>query len=117
MTRYRQGGVGYKTPPVHSRFKKGTSGNPKGRPKGSGSIAGLIDKVFNGLVHATVQGQRRRMRKIEAILFQVASKAMAGDPQAIKLAIELMKFLEQAFTEIAENRPLTIVLSGDDARL
>lgn len=25
--------VGYKKPPVHSRFKKGVSGNPKGRPR------------------------------------------------------------------------------------
>lgn len=26
-------GVGYGKPPVHSRFQKGTSGNPKGRPR------------------------------------------------------------------------------------
>ena len=25
--------VGYKRPPVHSRFQKGQSGNPRGRPK------------------------------------------------------------------------------------
>ena len=27
--------VGNKRPPKHSRFKKGKSGNPAGRPKGS----------------------------------------------------------------------------------
>ncbi|NHK26376.1 hypothetical protein FF098_000480 [Parvularcula flava] len=27
--------IGYGKPPAHSRFKKGQSGNPKGRPKGS----------------------------------------------------------------------------------
>ncbi len=27
--------VGYGKPPVHTRFKKGQSGNPRGRPKGS----------------------------------------------------------------------------------
>ena len=27
--------VGYKKPPLHTRFQKGQSGNPRGRPKGS----------------------------------------------------------------------------------
>ena len=27
--------AGYGKPPRHSRFKKGQSGNPKGRPRGS----------------------------------------------------------------------------------
>jgi Family of unknown function (DUF5681) len=26
--------VGYGKPPVHSRFRKGQSGNPRGRPRG-----------------------------------------------------------------------------------
>lgn len=30
--------VGYGKPPAHSRFKKGTSGNLKGRPKGTKNL-------------------------------------------------------------------------------
>ena len=31
--------VGYKKPPIHTRFKPGVSGNPKGRPKGTKNLA------------------------------------------------------------------------------
>ncbi|MFG1261012.1 DUF5681 domain-containing protein [Xanthobacter flavus] len=31
--------VGYRKPPVHARFKKGQSGNPKGRCKGTQNLA------------------------------------------------------------------------------
>ena len=34
--------VGYKRPPKHTRFKKGHSGNPKGRPKGTGGTGALV---------------------------------------------------------------------------
>ena len=34
--------VGYKKPPLHTRFKKGQSGNPSGRPKGSKNFSTLL---------------------------------------------------------------------------
>lgn len=30
--------IGYKKPPRHTRFRKGQSGNPKGRPKGTQNL-------------------------------------------------------------------------------
>ena len=39
--------VGYGKPPKASRFKPGTSGNPGGRPKGSGSAkpADVVEQI------------------------------------------------------------------------
>ena len=36
--------VGYGRPPKHTQFKAGTSGNPKGRPKGSLNLMNAIMK-------------------------------------------------------------------------
>ena len=36
--------VGYKRPPVSTRFKPGSSGNPKGRPKGQRNFKTIMRK-------------------------------------------------------------------------
>jgi len=44
--------VGYGKPPKSSRWKKGQSGNPKGRPKGSRGLRGDLDRELG--THQTV---------------------------------------------------------------
>ena len=39
--------VGYGRPPVHSRFKPGKSGNPKGRAKQSRNMRTIVQQVLN----------------------------------------------------------------------
>jgi hypothetical protein len=34
--------VGYRRPPLHSRFQPGVSGNPPGRPKGAANLKTLM---------------------------------------------------------------------------
>ena len=42
--------IGYGKPPKHIQFKKGQSGNPKGRPKKPKNLAALILKTFGDKV-------------------------------------------------------------------
>ena len=55
--------VGYRNPPHHTQFKKGQSGNPRGRPCGSKNLKTLVNEVLNELVTITENGRRRKITK------------------------------------------------------
>src|ERR1700738_614513 len=58
--------VGYARPPRHSRFVKGNSGNPRGRPRGAEHIKTLLNEALNELVVVTDHGGRRKVSKIRS---------------------------------------------------
>jgi len=74
--------IGFGKPPKHTQFRKGQSGNPKGRPKGSKNINVLIRKALEEKVTVKGPGGTRSMSKCEAALMQQANKAANGDPRA-----------------------------------
>ena len=75
--------VGYGRPPVHSRFKPGTSGNPKGRSKGTRNLATALERAFSEKVPIVDQGRRRKISKGEAAAKQLVNKAASGDLKAL----------------------------------
>ncbi len=79
--------VGYRKPPQDSRFKKGQSGNPKGRPKESKNWDTLIDKELSARVVVHKDGRRKKISKREAIATQLVNKAVSGD---LRFARELL---------------------------
>ena len=82
--------VGYGRPPVSGQFKKGRSGNPKGRTKGSKNLQTLVSQALNETVMVTSEGRRKKMSKVEAAFIQQANKAAAGDPKALKLILDIL---------------------------
>ena len=49
--------AGYGKPPRHSRFKKGQSGNPKGRPRGSRNFSTDLKATLEELIRVTHHGK------------------------------------------------------------
>ncbi len=75
--------VGNKRPPLHSRFKSGQSGNPRGRPPKSRNLqSDLVDELSES-VFVREGKQRRRVSKQRALLKALVAEGLAGDVKAI----------------------------------
>lgn len=74
--------VGYGKPPEHTRFQKGKSGNPKGRPKGHKNFkTDLLDELGETIaIHEN--GKTRRITKQRAMIKSAVAKAIKGDNKA-----------------------------------
>jgi len=86
--------VGYGAPPEATRFKKGISGNPKGRPKGSLNMATVFTKTLRERVVINEHGQRKTVTKLEAALKQLVNKAASGDLRALAQLVVLAQDAE-----------------------
>jgi hypothetical protein len=75
--------VGYGKPPKHSQFKKGVSGNKRGRRKGSRNRNTLIRQAARRQITVTVNGTPRPISRAQAIVLSLAAEAHAGDPHAL----------------------------------
>ncbi len=108
--------VGYKRPPVHTRFKPGQSGNPSGRAKGSQNLRTLFQKILKEEVSLREGTDVRRVSKAEAVLRGLVVSAMKGDPKSV---IALFKLAEQTgqledHTEITQIRRVIVSWKAPD---
>src|SRR6185436_20899389 len=79
--------VGYGRPPVHTRFKPGQSGNPKGKPKGQKKLAAVFRDILNEQVSIREGDKVPKVSKVEAMFRAIALKAMKGDPKAFQTIV------------------------------
>lgn len=83
--------VGYGRPPLATRFRKGVSGNPKGRPKGARNLATVVGSALNERVAITENGRKRRISKLEAAVKQLVNRAASGEARAMQLLLTLVQ--------------------------
>jgi len=71
--------VGYGKPPRHTRFKKGQSGNPRGRPSGSKNLKTLVREALKEPFIVSEDGRHRKITKRQAIVTQLVDRSATGD--------------------------------------
>src|SRR5216683_5143995 len=85
--------VGPGRPPLHTRFEKGQSGNPGGRSKKK--LSALLADALNEPILVTIDGERRKLTKREAVVHQLVDKSASADLRATKMLFDMMKDAEQ----------------------
>ena len=87
--------VGYGKPPRHTRFAKGQSGNPRGRPCGAKNFNTLLEEALDETVTVTENGGRRKVSKRQAIVTQLVNRSATADFRAIKILLDIVRDIER----------------------
>jgi len=92
--------VGYRKPPIEHRFKKGKSGNPRGRSKRPSDFATLLEEQLDRLVRPDGGGTLSLRQLSVRRLFE---RCLAGERKALlqyvrmRIKLEPKKELKQEF--------------------
>ena len=81
--------VGYKKPPQHSQFKKGQSGNAKGRPRGTRNFQSDLRDELAEPVNVREDGSVSRGSSQRAALKKLRAKALNGNLRALEKLLAL----------------------------
>jgi Family of unknown function (DUF5681) len=103
--------VGYCQPPVGTRFRKGQSGNPKGRPKGKKNLKTLLELALNEKITVNENGRRKSITKAQAGMKQVANQVASGDAKIALKILEMHDRHEKLLREIDATNSGPIVSS------
>lgn len=103
--------VGYRSPPSHSQYKAGQSGNPKGRPKGRRNFASELNEELSRSIQIVENGKSKKISKRQAIVKQIVNKAVSGDLKVLPTSLREVHWSEDRLSEI----PANIVAAEDEA--
>ncbi|HTM15489.1 MAG TPA: DUF5681 domain-containing protein, partial [Terracidiphilus sp.] len=79
--------IGYRRPPESGRFKKGQSGNPKGRPKGSTNFLTILEQELGQSVVVNENGKKKSITRLQAMVKRMVAGALQGGPEGLDDAV------------------------------
>ncbi len=82
--------VGYGKPPLHSRFKRGYSGHPEGRPKGATNVKTEMKRLVAAKTTIKIGDVVQKVTTSKAICMALVQKAMKGDVRAFSKIVEII---------------------------
>lgn len=99
---------GYGKPPKHTQFKKGQSGNPKGRPKHSKNLKTDLEEELREMIVAREGDRTIKMSKQRAVIKSVVTKTMKGDSRAANTLMNMFfRILDPAGEAVVTAAPMT----------
>lgn len=92
-------------------WKKGQSGNPKGRPKGTGNFTNVVQAFVNE--HLVGKPDGEQITLLEAMARTLAMKAAKGDVAAARLILDRIDPVDRS-THLHINNNLSSVVTPSD---
>src|ERR1700731_3374074 len=87
-----QNGGGHGHPPKHGQFKKGQSGNPRGRPKKVSSFKADLAAELQEKLSLTENGKERKISKQRAFYKTLVAAAIKKDIRAVNALLACMRY-------------------------
>jgi len=83
--------IGYRRPPKSGRFKKGKSGNAKGRPKGSNNFLILLEQELAKSIVVNEDGKKKTITRMQAMVKRMVAGALQGEHKALLSLVEILR--------------------------
>ena len=78
-------------PQLIINLKKGKSGNPNGRPKGSKNFLTLLEQELEQTIVVNENGKKKTISRMQAMVKRMVADALQGNLKSLLALVEIMR--------------------------